>query len=268
VRALAVLAEALAVVGGGEDERARERAPAFEVAQQPADLRVHERHFAVVRRGAKARGQVAGRLVGGVRVVVVQPEEKGRRRSGRGTEPAQRGVGGGIGGALDVRSAPRVVAAGQVVVVGREAAVETEAPVEREARDERRGPVSRTRELLGRRLHLRRHHVAAVVAHAMADRGEAGEHRGVRRTGEWHVRDGRREPHPARGQRIERGRHGRGVPVGAEMVRPQRVDGDEEDVRTRGAGGRRRGLTASGNGQGRGERAAQQDVSHRPDFRA
>ena len=177
VGALAVLAEALAVVGGHEHERARERPLLFERAQEPRDLRVHERDLAVVGRGAEPLGQLAGRLVGRVRVVVVHPQEERARRSPRGAaQPAQRGVGGGVGEALDVGRAPRVVAARQVVVVGLEAAVEPEAAVEREARRRRRPSGSRpARKSSAAVFTCGRQHVAAVVAHAVAERGEAGQ---------------------------------------------------------------------------------------------
>ncbi len=53
--ALAVLAQALAVVRHREDERAREEAPLLERAEEPPELLVGERDLAVVRAPSRKR---------------------------------------------------------------------------------------------------------------------------------------------------------------------------------------------------------------------
>jgi hypothetical protein len=83
VGALAVLAQALAVVRHREDERAREEAPLLESAEEPPELLVGEGDLTVVQGRAEARGEFPRRLVGRVGVVVVDPQEKGAGLSSR-----------------------------------------------------------------------------------------------------------------------------------------------------------------------------------------
>src|SRR5262249_56173039 len=72
----------------------------------------------------------------------------------------------------------------------------------------------------------------AVFADAVLGRQETCEQRGVRRQRQRRRRPRRREPNARRGKPIEPGRD-----AGAHTIRAQRVDRDEQHVRTR-----RRGL--------------------------
>ena len=163
MRVLAVLAEALAVVGRHEQERRRRRTPLVDPAQQAPELGVDEGDLAVVgRRGSDHC--LGGCLVGRVRVEVVHPEEEGGVASLGRAQPGECRVRGPVGGPLHVRSAARVLATGQVVVVAVEAAVEAEAALEREPGDEGSRPVAGLMEVLRQRTHGPRQHVGPVVA--------------------------------------------------------------------------------------------------------
>ena len=257
---LAVLAQSLAMVRGHEDEGARRPALRLQEPQQPAELRVHEGDLAVVGAAGEPRREVRRRLVGRVGVEVVDPEEpRGRRprfqpRPGRGRRLVR--------GTLHVGRAAPVLAVGQVIVVHVEPAREAEAPVQREPGDEGRRPVPRVVEGLGQGGDGLGQHEVAVVAHAVAKRGEPGEDRGVRRCRERHVGDRGREARAAGGQRVEDGGRGAGVTVAADVVGAEGVDGDEQDVGpgpSRGGRTRPRARTGERGGQGRdrGERPAQ-----------
>ena len=76
VAGLAVLAEALAVIGGDRDDRVREAPAALEAREQAAELLVHVGDLAVVGPRREARREGLRRLVGRVRVVVVDPQEE------------------------------------------------------------------------------------------------------------------------------------------------------------------------------------------------
>ena len=76
VRALAVIAEALAVVAHDDDHRAVEEVLRVELRDEAADLRVDERDLAVVRMPGVARLERLGRIVRGVRVVEMHPGEE------------------------------------------------------------------------------------------------------------------------------------------------------------------------------------------------
>ena len=240
VRLLAVLAEALAVVGGDEHERAGEGARLLEPPQQPRELLVDERDLAVVRRIGEARGEARGRLVRRVRVVVVDPQEERAAVRGR-VHPPQDGVRRRVGEALDVQRAARVVALRQVVVVHVEGAVEAEAAVQREARHERRRAVARLAEVLGGGPHVRRQRVTSVVPDAVGEGHRPGEDRRVRGSRERHVRDRGREAGAPCGEAVEGRRQCGRAPVAADVVGPQRVDRDQQHVRP--AAGRRGGRT-------------------------
>ena len=80
MQGLPVLAQALAVVGGHEEERVVPQAESAEsVVEAPHEL-VGEGHLAVVQPCGVARRVGLGRLVGVVRIVEVQPEEDPRFR--------------------------------------------------------------------------------------------------------------------------------------------------------------------------------------------
>ena len=246
VRILAMLAQALPVIRRHQHQG---RGRSFlEAPQQSAELRVHERDLAVVGSGGPGR-ELGRRLVGGVGIEVVHPQEergRGRRRARWGVEPAQDGVGGAVRGPLHVGGAPRVASAGQMVVVGQEAAVEAEPAGEREARDEGGGPITRRREVLGHAAQARRQHISTVVAHSVAQGGAAGQDRRVRWRREGHVGHCRGEPHAPRGEAVEGGGRGPGIAVTAQAIGAQRVDRHQQHVRS---GRRRRSGPSAAAGQ-------------------
>ncbi len=112
---LAVLAEALAVIGDDRDERAVEAAAALERRDQAADARVDVGDLAVVRRRLEAGGERRRRIVGRVRVVQMHPAEERLRAAA--VEPLHRGVDHRIAAPLHLQLEP-VAEAGEVGVEG------------------------------------------------------------------------------------------------------------------------------------------------------
>ena len=131
VRALAVLAEALAVVGGDDDHGAAERL-GVEAVDESSEVLVDEGDLTVVA-GAWGRG-----IVGVVRIEVVHPRKPGRVRR-LGGEPAARRVGDRVGRPLD-RSAADVAA--ELVVVPVEPLREPARALEHAGGHERSGGIS------------------------------------------------------------------------------------------------------------------------------
>src|SRR5262249_46328207 len=122
VRLLAVLAEALAVIGERDDERVVEDAASGEPLDERADRAVHERDLAVVRAIAELTVERRRRLVVGVRIVEVEPGEEGRVA---GFEPGPRRGEHLVGRALREEELPPWRRAREVVVVDVEALPET-----------------------------------------------------------------------------------------------------------------------------------------------
>ena len=250
VRALAVLAERLAVVA-----HRRHHPPgrvARQRAEQPADLAIDVGDLPGVapRLGVVGRRELPRRRVGGVRVVVVHPQEVGP--AGRQLRrPGQRGVGHRGGVALRVAVLADLLG-GHRVVVGVEAAVETEAAIEHPRGDERPGGVAVAGEHRGQRRQLLRQHRHPVVAHPVLRRVEPGQQRAVRRQGQRHR--GQRPPvaDPPRRQRVEHRRPRPGGAVAAEVVGAGGVEGEEDDV-GRAARGRDVGAAEELRRQSRGQ---------------
>ncbi len=171
------------MVGGDEHNRARHFAAGVECLKETRELAVHERDLPVVERLAKAFRQVCRRLIWRVWIVVVNPEEPwGQRLARRRTgcwEPAEHCIGRRIREPLDVGRPPPIGSLGQPIVIRFEPAIETEAAIEGESGHEGRSTVARLAEILGRRFHLWRQHVAAVVPEAVAERRLTGEDRRV-----------------------------------------------------------------------------------------
>ncbi len=82
VLGFAVIAEAFAVVRDNGDERAVELAGLLERGDERRDAAVDVRDFAVVRRRGESCAERRGRFVGRVRVVQMDPGEKGLRAKG------------------------------------------------------------------------------------------------------------------------------------------------------------------------------------------
>ncbi len=81
MRLFAMIAKALAVIGGDRDDRLSLRTELSQSAEHTADLIVHERHLAVVGRRHLALPRLR-RIVARVRIEVVNPQ-KPRRQSAR-----------------------------------------------------------------------------------------------------------------------------------------------------------------------------------------
>ncbi len=225
---LAVLAEALPVIGRHRDEQVARAAGLLQGLEQPAELRVAEGDLSLVR---MQRGLTPGRrrLVGHVRIEEVQPDEEALPGSEPG-EPGQRVVDHLVGGALDVQVSHRLP--GRLWgVIDLEALVEAEARVQHEAPHEGRGAPAPLGEHLRDQPRLRRQCEHGVVVHSVGSRIDTGEDRSVR--GE---RDGCRgdrplEENPLPGEPVEGGRPRSVAAVGTDAVGPRRVEGDEQDAR-------------------------------------
>ena len=227
VRALAVLAQALAVVGrehGQHGARGRSRA-ARRRPERAVDVRDLRRRR---RRAARSR-RSAGRLVRIVRVVVVDPGEP------------RLGAPRAIQAARPPRSSRRAALAPVRRPVGQRVVVAREAAVERRTRARSGKPLTNARRRVAR---ARRSVSASVTGPAGSGwplsrtpwrRGtRPGQDRGVRGQRERRGRHGAGKRKPSRGQAVDRGR-GVASRDPAERVGPQRVDGDQQDVRPRGA---------------------------------
>ena len=221
------------MVRGHQDDGSAQIPALLERLQHTRQLAIDRRDLAVIGGAAETLGQVRRRLVRRVRIVVVDPHEPRARLSvvARRREPAERGVGGRAGVALDIRRAPPVVAAGQVVFVDVEAAIEPEATVERERRHEGRRAVAGLLEILGRRAECRRQDVAPIVAEPMSGRRAARENRRVGRPRQRDMRQGGRELNASLRQGVQIRRQRVGRAVAAEMVGAQRVYRHEQDIR-------------------------------------
>jgi hypothetical protein len=227
---LAVLAEGLAVVRGGHDERpAAAGVPGLEERGEGG----------VGRRDLAPVGIVAGkggrRIVGRVRVEEVRPDED---RPGLARQPHARGL-------RDRRRAPlreiEVHARGLLhrIVVEVEAAMEAEAAGEGEAAHESRGRVAAGPQRLGQCRHGRPERVAAVAPHAVLGRQPSGQDRRVGREGDGSGAEGVLEAEPVASEGVEGRRAGPSVAVAAQAVGAQRVDRHEQH---RGRGRRRGGM--------------------------
>jgi hypothetical protein len=90
MRTLAVLSEALAMVGGEEHDRALHLVAGVERIQEAGELAIDEGDLAIVWSLPVPLCEVRRWLVGGVRIVVMDPEEparRWRRGVGRGQPP-------------------------------------------------------------------------------------------------------------------------------------------------------------------------------------
>ena len=166
-----------------EHERAIRLPSLPERLQQAAQLAVDERDFSVVGRRAEPFSQIRRRrLIGRMRVVVVDPQKPRALRSGRGAlwpEPTEGRARRVVRVPLDVRGAPAIVAPRQVVVVHLEPAIEAEPAIERKPRHERPGAVAALPEVFGNRAHRGGEHEPAVVAEPVPERVAAGQNRRV-----------------------------------------------------------------------------------------
>ncbi len=221
--ALAVLAEALAVIADHRHHPGSAAPPRAETVEQPTHLAVDRLDLALV---ATARA-VARPIVGRVGIVEMHPQEK-RSRGLDGGARRERGVDDRRCRALGIAELAGALR-GHAVVVEIEAAAESEAAIEHPRADHRQGRVAAAAQQLGQRRDRRRERPLAVVAQSVLIRIEPGEQRRVRRQGQRHRRQGMSEAQPARRQRVEPWRPRRSA-VAARQIGAQSVDGDEQNV--------------------------------------
>ncbi len=233
VLVLAVLAEPLAVVREEDDDRPVVDAEALQLVQQVADDPIGRGHLAVVLLGI-ARGEGLRRLVGGVRLVDVEEEEKGLLR--RGAQPVERQPQGLGPRPLEAAEA----AAGlelDAVLVEIEAGPQPVLPLEHIGRHRAaRGIPLPFQDLRQERqlalLDPRAVEVVAdVVAHAVVGRLEAGQQGRVGRERERSRRIGVLEKDGVAPQGIDRRGLHTLVAIGRQVVGTQGVDGDDDDGR-------------------------------------
>jgi hypothetical protein len=222
---LTVLAEALAMVGGQDDDGVG-RGRLQERPQHGLEGRVRGRHLAHVRRARETRREGFPRQVRGMRVVHVDPAE-GRTAVALGQPALGRGD-GVCATALGQGQRPRRPL--ELVVVYVEAAIEAEARVERERAHERPRAIAGRLQERGQGGRVGGKPEPRVVAHAVLEGEAAGQDVGVRGQGDDVVRVRLAEHHASAGQAIEDRRGARGGAVRAHRVRAQGVDRDQQDV--------------------------------------
>jgi hypothetical protein len=245
----AVLAEALAVVGGHDHVRVEVAPVPLQPLEQPLQPRVQALHVLVVE-GARARDlgrhvlALPGALqdllrpqrlaraavpVGRVRIEVVEPEELPRALSAVELREGGPGHRGGQAVVALLGIAARAHALGQGLLERVEALREAEAREQRERSDHgRRGVAGALQRLRDRGELVAEHH--ALVGDAVLPGVQAGEEGGVAG-----LRGGRGgvealEHQPALRPRAQERHRGRGARAALEAVVAQRVQGDEHDA--------------------------------------
>ena len=229
VGALLVLPQAFAVVGRQDDEEIVAEPVPVDVVGEPGDLAVREGDLAEVGILAVLALKRLRRRVGGVRIVEVDPGEE--LAVLLLLEPAQGLVDDLVGGPLDLAERdPFEAAQVELVEVGVEALVEAPLGVEDVGGDEGRRVVAPGLERLGHGLELRGDDEAAVVADAVEGRQRPGQDGRVRGQGQGRLADAVLEPDAPGGEGVDGRRPDRGIAVTADLVGPERVHGDEDDV--------------------------------------
>ena len=229
VRHLAVLSQRLAVVGEHGDHRIGLATGRAKPVEEAPELRVGEGDLAVVEPAGELRPVGLGGIVGCVGVVEMDPDEE--RPPARVGEPPERVVDDLVGRPLGARSGDGALP--EVLGEGVEALPEAEGGGHRVGPDEGRRAVALRLQPGGERLVARVEGKDDVVAHAVHGRIEAGQDRRVRRPGHGYRGLGLLEPRAPRGEGVEGPRARLARAVDADVVGPQGVDGDEEEVRSR-----------------------------------
>ena len=156
----------------------------------------------------------------------------GRSRSAPRENPIACELNDAIGRSLGEGERDRTGLAADAVVVDVEAAAQTEARVENERADECAGAVPRVTQDRRERRHVRSHSRRAVVVNAVRRGHESGQDRGMSRQRQRNVGMRARETDTAGREAVERRRQ-RAASVGADAIGAQRIDGDEQHVRSR-----------------------------------
>ena len=193
--------------------------------QQPPQLRVDEGDLAgvgVVRKRARIPRR---RLVLGVRVVEVHPQEEAR---GRCLDPGDRRVHHGVRVSLRATRVARSPAGRHLIVVAVEAAGQAELAFQDHGAHEGGRLEPGGAHPLGERRKIRFEAEDQVVADTVVGWIEGRHQRGVRGERERCRRERRFEAHSFRGDAVQR-RGARPLSsVAAQPIRPERVDGDED----------------------------------------
>jgi hypothetical protein len=261
-----VFAQGLAVVGGEDDHRPREQVALADPVEQAADLFVQVGHLAVVpgavegdfslvvqvlvlRDSAQTEGAVqdgkqaapvrrlplasqprfpvlAGRRIGPVRVLVVDPQEAAGIGLRETRVESGEGCVGGVGGD-PLRQRPRHLHLGHGVVVVVEAGREPRLAPEHPVAHHRRGAPARLLERQ-RQGGGRGHHERVVAPHAELLRVAPGEERGDRGKGVGGRGVGGGEDQALPGQGVDSGRQPPVASVGADPVGAERVDAQQQ----------------------------------------
>jgi len=225
---LPVLAQALAVVGEDDHDRAVVDPPLAQLVEEEAHRLVGRGDLAVV--GEEAR-EPGGRLVGGVGLVDVEEEEEGTVGDPR--QPLEGDAGGLRPGPLHEAEGVRPRRSEDAVVVEVEALAEAASTPQHPGRHRGPGGVAPGLEEAGQRRAGAVQAIAQVVAHAVLERQETGQHRGVGGKREGDVAVGALEEDGVPAEAVEVGGGTRRVPVGRKVVRAEGVDRDEDERRAR-----------------------------------
>ena len=202
----------------GENREPRRLRAAVEFSEQVADLSIHQRHFPVVRTPFSFLAQVGRRLVGIVRIVVVDPQKPGL---GRAPDPIESGTGGLIRPSLG-----ESLGAELVVVVGK-TTVQAMVGCQRKPTHERCRPVPQNREALGESGDLSQH--LTVGPGSVMPWQEAGHHGSVGGKGHRSRRHRGRKTKTSRRQGVEiRSVLSLGDP--SQRIGTQSVDGENQDI--------------------------------------
>ncbi len=239
----AVLSEALAVVGEDDQEGPVVEPLLPEKRKEAADDGVGGLDLAVVE---VVRVQRPEGLRGVVRRVRLVEVEKGERRRVRRLPEPPLEQGGRLrprplDAALRLHRGRRL----EAVLVIVEAAARPRARVQDDGRDRAARPVSRLLQQLGEGRDVGLQAVAEVVTDAVERGEDAGEERDVGRERQRHVRVGPREENGVLPELRHRRRGDPLVAIERQVVRPERVDRDEDHRRLREGRGRPSGAGAA-----------------------
>ena len=223
---LAVVAETLAVVGEQDDQGVVVEAARAEGIEQAAHDLVGVGDLAVV---GLVASEPCGRRIRRVRFVQVEEQKEARVGARARVEPALGRLHRVGAVALHLNARPIGRSRRQAVVIGIEAAREADLPAEHVGRDHGGRPVAERSQQIRQQGLLRADRETQVVAHAVLDRQQAGEHRDVGGQRLRRVRVGALEEHRVRDEPVDGRRLHPRVPIGGQPIGPQGVDGDEHD---------------------------------------
>lgn len=245
VRLLAVLSEALAMIGGDDDQGVVENPELAELVEDPAHRAVEHPDLGVVRGGRQQpfspRDPV--RLMS---IEEMHPEKERTARPrrlffGPAVQPFGSQLGGLPAGPRTDHEELRLVLRPEIVVVAVEALRKVVTPVEHQGRHKSLGAIAGPLQTLGQGDRIVTESIGAVVPDAVSRRIETGEDRRVRREGDGRRGDRVGAAHPLVRQSVHARSMGEHEAVGPQMIGPRRVQSDEEHVERRpGTAGKQR----------------------------